>query len=168
MDTSMLGRVAALLIRDLGRSRVIFLALAQGQEFGCIHFHIIWMLIYGHGSMGMHGLRCEIGIRINVRILVSSVWTYYTHAEKYGKSVSLVPKWTCPYTLPLTRPEMWSPIPVMVGTSAVTARRQSRSVRHCTPRWWALVCCQGIDGEGWCVWGRSASPRHVFRFTLQG
>jgi hypothetical protein len=33
MDTSMLGRVVALLIRDLGRSRVIFLALAQGQEF---------------------------------------------------------------------------------------------------------------------------------------
>jgi hypothetical protein len=31
MDTSMLGRVAALLIRDLGRSRVIFLALAQTQ-----------------------------------------------------------------------------------------------------------------------------------------
>jgi hypothetical protein len=32
MDTSMLGRVAALLIRDLGRSRVIFIALARGQE----------------------------------------------------------------------------------------------------------------------------------------
>jgi hypothetical protein len=32
MDTSMLGRVAALLTRDLGRSRVIFLALARGQE----------------------------------------------------------------------------------------------------------------------------------------
>jgi hypothetical protein len=32
MDTSMLGRVAALLIRDLGRSRVIFLAQARGQE----------------------------------------------------------------------------------------------------------------------------------------
>jgi hypothetical protein len=32
MDTSMLVRVAALLIRDLGRSRVIFLALAQGQD----------------------------------------------------------------------------------------------------------------------------------------
>jgi hypothetical protein len=29
MDTSMLGRVA---VRDLGRSRVIFLALARGQE----------------------------------------------------------------------------------------------------------------------------------------
>jgi hypothetical protein len=29
----MLGRVAALLIRDLGRSRVIFLAQARGQEF---------------------------------------------------------------------------------------------------------------------------------------
>jgi hypothetical protein len=33
MDTSVLSRVAALLIRDLGRSRVIFLALARGQEF---------------------------------------------------------------------------------------------------------------------------------------
>jgi hypothetical protein len=32
MDTSMLCRVAALLIRDLGRSRVIFRALARGQE----------------------------------------------------------------------------------------------------------------------------------------
>jgi hypothetical protein len=32
MNTSMLGRVAALLIKDLGRSRVIFLALARGQE----------------------------------------------------------------------------------------------------------------------------------------
>ena len=32
IDTSMLGRIAALLIRDLGRSRVIFLALARGQE----------------------------------------------------------------------------------------------------------------------------------------
>jgi hypothetical protein len=31
MDTSMLGRIAALLNKDLGRSRVIFLALAQGQ-----------------------------------------------------------------------------------------------------------------------------------------
>jgi hypothetical protein len=31
MDTSMLGRVAAML-KDLGRSRVIFLALARGQE----------------------------------------------------------------------------------------------------------------------------------------
>jgi hypothetical protein len=28
----MLDRVVALLIRDLGRSRVIFLALARGQE----------------------------------------------------------------------------------------------------------------------------------------
>jgi hypothetical protein len=32
MDTSMLGRVAALLIRDLGRGRVIFSALTRGQE----------------------------------------------------------------------------------------------------------------------------------------
>jgi hypothetical protein len=33
MDTSLLGRVAALLIRNLGRSRVIFLALARGQNW---------------------------------------------------------------------------------------------------------------------------------------
>jgi hypothetical protein len=32
MDISMLGRVAALITRDLGRSRVIFLALTRGQE----------------------------------------------------------------------------------------------------------------------------------------
>jgi hypothetical protein len=32
MNTSMLGQVATLLIRDLGRSRVIFLALARGQD----------------------------------------------------------------------------------------------------------------------------------------
>jgi hypothetical protein len=56
----------------------------------------------------------------------------------------------------------------MVGTSAVTARRQSGSVRHCTPRRWALICCQGINGDGWCVWGRSAPTCRVFRFTLQG
>jgi hypothetical protein len=29
-------------------------------------------LVCGHGSMGMRGLRDEIGIRINVRIPVSS------------------------------------------------------------------------------------------------
>jgi hypothetical protein len=50
MDTSMLGRVAALLIRDLGRSRVIFLALARGQEL--IVFILITgsMMVYGLGS----------------------------------------------------------------------------------------------------------------------
>jgi hypothetical protein len=46
----MLGRVAALLIRDLGRSRVIFLALARGQAF--IVFILITgsMMVYGLGS----------------------------------------------------------------------------------------------------------------------
>jgi hypothetical protein len=39
MDTSMLGRVATLLNRVLGRSRVIFLAPAQGQEIDCTHFN---------------------------------------------------------------------------------------------------------------------------------
>jgi hypothetical protein len=50
MDTSILGRVAALLIRDLGRSRVIFLALAQGHEL--IVFILITgsMMVHGHGS----------------------------------------------------------------------------------------------------------------------
>jgi hypothetical protein len=73
MDTSMLGRVATLLIRDLDRSRVIFLALTRGQEFGCIYFHIILMLVGRHRSMGMRGLQDGIGIRINVRIPVSSI-----------------------------------------------------------------------------------------------
>jgi hypothetical protein len=53
MDTSMLGRVAALLIRDLGRSRVIFLALVRGQEIGCIHFLLIMMLVCEQQSMGI-------------------------------------------------------------------------------------------------------------------
>jgi hypothetical protein len=50
MDTSMLGRVAALLIRDLGRSRVIFLALTRGLEL--IVFILITgsMMVYGLGS----------------------------------------------------------------------------------------------------------------------
>jgi hypothetical protein len=50
MNTSMLGQVAALLSRDLGRSRVIFLALARGQEL--IVFILITgsMMIYGLGS----------------------------------------------------------------------------------------------------------------------
>jgi hypothetical protein len=73
MDTSMLGRVAALLISDLGRSRVIFLALVRGQELIVSIFYIGMMMVCGHGSMGMRGLRDEMGIRINVRIPVSSV-----------------------------------------------------------------------------------------------
>jgi hypothetical protein len=41
MNTSMVGRAAALLNRDLGRSRVIFLAYAQGQEL------VVLILIMG-------------------------------------------------------------------------------------------------------------------------
>jgi hypothetical protein len=73
MDTSMLGRVASLLIRDLGRSRVIVFALARGQELIVSIFYNGMMMVYGHGSMRMRDLRDEIGIRINVRIPVSSV-----------------------------------------------------------------------------------------------
>jgi hypothetical protein len=53
----MLGRVAALLIRDLDRSRVIFLTLAQGQELVVSTFDNRMMIVCGHGSMGMRGLR---------------------------------------------------------------------------------------------------------------
>ena len=53
MNTSMLGRVAALLIRDLGRSRVIFLALARDQEIDCTHFHTIMIRVGGQPSMGI-------------------------------------------------------------------------------------------------------------------
>jgi hypothetical protein len=51
MDTSMLGRVAALLIRNLGRSRVIFLALARGQELAVSILYRnddgLWTTIHG-------------------------------------------------------------------------------------------------------------------------
>jgi hypothetical protein len=57
MNTSMLSRVVALLIRDFGRSRVIFLALARGQKIGCIHCLIIMMLVCGQQSMGIGCLR---------------------------------------------------------------------------------------------------------------
>ena len=73
MDTSMLGRVAALLIRDLGRSRVIFLALARGQEL--IVFILItgYMLVYGLGSReDALSMRRENELRINVWIPESS------------------------------------------------------------------------------------------------
>jgi hypothetical protein len=56
MDTSMLGRVAALLIRDLGRSRVVFLALARGQE---LVVYIRMIMVCGQRSMGMRCLRDE-------------------------------------------------------------------------------------------------------------
>jgi hypothetical protein len=48
----MLGRVAALLIRDLDRSRVIFLALARGKEL------IVFILLTG--SMMVYGLRSRV------------------------------------------------------------------------------------------------------------
>jgi hypothetical protein len=50
MGTRMLGRVATLLIRDLGRSRVIFLALARGQELIVLILITGSMMVHGHGS----------------------------------------------------------------------------------------------------------------------
>jgi hypothetical protein len=66
MDTSTLGRVAALLIRDLGRSRVIFSSTRARSGIGCIHFDNGMMMVSGHGSMGMSCLQGKIGIRIKV------------------------------------------------------------------------------------------------------
>ena len=64
MDTSMLGRVAALLIRDLGRSRVIFLALARGQELIVFILIMGYMLVYGLGSReDALSMRREKGIK---------------------------------------------------------------------------------------------------------
>jgi hypothetical protein len=62
-----------MLNQDLGRSRVIFLALARGQELVVSIFDNRMRMVCGHGSMGMRCLQDEIGIRINVRIPVSSV-----------------------------------------------------------------------------------------------
>jgi hypothetical protein len=64
MDTSMLDRVAALLNQDLDRSRVIFLALARGQEL--IVFILITgsMMVYGLGSReDALSIRWEKGIK---------------------------------------------------------------------------------------------------------
>jgi hypothetical protein len=73
MDTSMIGRVITMRIQDLCRSRVIFLALARGQEFVVSTFDTGIMMVYGQGSMGMPCLGDETGIRINVWYRVSSV-----------------------------------------------------------------------------------------------
>jgi hypothetical protein len=69
----MLGRVPTMLIQDLGRSRVIFLALARGQELTVSNFDNGIIMVCGHESMGMRGLQDGIGIRINVWILVSII-----------------------------------------------------------------------------------------------
>jgi hypothetical protein len=65
----MLGRVAALLIRDLGRSRVIFLALARGQELIVFILITVSMMAYGLRSrVDALSIRQEMELRINVQI----------------------------------------------------------------------------------------------------
>ena len=64
MNTSMLGRVAILLNRDLDRSQVIFLALAQGQELIVFILIMGYMLVYGLGSReDALSMRREKGIK---------------------------------------------------------------------------------------------------------
>jgi hypothetical protein len=70
----MLGRIAALLIRDLGRSRVIFLALARGPEL--IVFILIKgsMIVYGLGSrVDALSMRQKMELRITVWLPESTV-----------------------------------------------------------------------------------------------
>ncbi len=72
------------------------------------------------------------------------------------------------------RPETGSPVLAMVGTSAVTARRQPGSVEAAgvSGALYAKAVRpgreRGIDGDGCHVWGRSTLTCRVFRFTLQG
>jgi hypothetical protein len=74
MDTSMLGRVAALLNQDLDRSRVIFLALALGQELIVFILLTGSMMVYGLGSReDALSMRREKELRFNVWIPKSSV-----------------------------------------------------------------------------------------------
>ena len=73
MDTSMLGRVAVMLNQNLGRSRVIFLALARGQELNAFILITRSMMVYGLGSrVDALSMRREKELRINVWIPESS------------------------------------------------------------------------------------------------
>jgi hypothetical protein len=74
MNTSMLGRVAALLNQDLSRSRVIFLALARGHELIVFILMTGSMMVLGLGSrVDALSMRREKELRINVWIPESSV-----------------------------------------------------------------------------------------------
>jgi hypothetical protein len=74
MDTSMLGRVAALLIRDLSRSRVIFSSTRMRSGIDCIHldngiYDGLWTWI----KSGCLVYETGMELRINVWIPESSV-----------------------------------------------------------------------------------------------
>jgi hypothetical protein len=74
MDTSMLGRVAALLIRDLDRSRMVFLELARGQELIILILITRSMMVYRPGfRVDALSMRQEMELRINVWIPELSV-----------------------------------------------------------------------------------------------
>jgi hypothetical protein len=74
MDTSMLGRVAAMLNQDLGRSRVILLPLTRGQELIVLILITGSMMVHGLGSkVDALSMRREKELRINVWIPESSV-----------------------------------------------------------------------------------------------
>jgi hypothetical protein len=54
----MLGRVAALIIRDLGKSSD-FSSTHARSGIGCIHFYIVRMMVCGQRSMGIGCLQDE-------------------------------------------------------------------------------------------------------------
>jgi hypothetical protein len=167
MDTSMLGRVVALLIRDLDRSRVIFLALVRGQELVVSIFYNGMMMVCGHGPMGMRCLWDEIGIRINMRIHASSV-----ERTKHMSGNMVTGK-------PSTWVKPGADFPPHLSWDVVSHSRYGGcKCSHCTTaagvngalhaKAVSPGCERGIDGDGWRVWERSALTCRVFRFTLQG
>jgi hypothetical protein len=169
MDTSMLGRVAALLIRDLGRSRVIFLALTRGQELVVSIFILEWRWSVDNDPWGCVVYETEkFGIRFNVWYLCQA---FERTKHMSGNMVTDKPSTWLNLLADFTPHWTWEGVS-HAGLWWVQVRPLHGGSRgkleHCTPRPWAPFCCQGIDGDGWCVWGRSASPCCVFRFTLQG
>jgi hypothetical protein len=73
MDTSMLGRIAAMIIQDLGRSRVIFRALAQGQKLIVLIDNGIYNDLWAHIQDGCLVYETGMDLRINVWLPESSV-----------------------------------------------------------------------------------------------
>jgi hypothetical protein len=120
----MLGRVAALIIRNLGRSWVIFLALARGQELVVFIYISYWWWSVDNGPWGCVVYKTEIGIRIKVWYRVSSVWTLLGRRRRRHPSLDAFTVIVGPAE---TRQQAGSPfIPHVIGRRPVT-----RSSHHC-------------------------------------
>jgi hypothetical protein len=79
----MLGRVAALLIRDLGRSRVIFLALARGQE-------LIVSILYQNDDgllTTVHGDASSLRRKLELRLRCGTVCQAFERAKHMPRNM---------------------------------------------------------------------------------